>query len=120
MVKPAQHLGYSLIFVEIITMKPAQNKNYQADQSSSDKNLQDQIPPRSATMPTSVVIIQILSPVFRAHLLLRKRSPGIPRNRTLLAAYGDDKEFALRSNERCAVTVQKLTKQDLGHFSLPP
>lgn len=107
MVEPPQPLGYSLILVEIITVKPAQNQNYQAHTRCCEKNLQDQILLRLAALfATSVVIVEIFSPVFRTNLLLGKRSPNIPRNRPLLAAYVDDKELALQSNKRRSLTVQ--------------
>jgi hypothetical protein len=41
----AQTLGYPLVLVEMVAMKPAQNQDYQAHERSSQKNLQEQTLP---------------------------------------------------------------------------
>jgi hypothetical protein len=41
-------------------------------------------------------------------LLLRKQSPDLARNRSLLTVHADDKDFPFCSNERGDMPVQKL------------
>jgi hypothetical protein len=43
MIEPSQPVGYSLIFVEIIAVKPAQNQDYRANQNAHQKPIQTQL-----------------------------------------------------------------------------
>jgi hypothetical protein len=76
---PAQTLGYPLVLVEMVAMKPAQNQDYQAHERSSQKNLQEQTLP--AVNPRYHDVGDDHSDVrteagFHAGLTLR--SPGAP------------------------------------------